>query len=123
MNTEENTQQHPHTALLHQRGLLVVLSTNYFSQSYILDNFITKVGRSKKCQVAIDDLKISTEHCKIEIDENGNFFIEDLNSKNHTFVNDKQIKKKVRLFYGDKIIVGDTVMRFFFGEIIEKGNK
>lgn len=101
------------------RGLLVILSPNYFGKTYVIDKNNNIIGRNSICDFEINDPKVSKEHCKIEIDQDNKFYIEDLKSMNDTFVNDKIIKKKKHLYYGDKITIGDTIIRFYFEEKFE----
>jgi pSer/pThr/pTyr-binding forkhead associated (FHA) protein len=39
-----------------------------------------------------------------------------MGSTNATFVNGRMVKKPVQLNYGDKILLGETVLRFFIEE-------
>ena len=49
------------------------------------------IGRdAEKCQIVIPHHAVSREHAKIT-QENGAYFIEDLKSRNHTFVNSKEV--------------------------------
>jgi adenylate cyclase len=54
--------------------------------------------------ISLDDDTVSRRHARI-FKEGENYFIEDLRSTNHTFVNGKEIKK-AKLNYGDRIIIG-----------------
>jgi len=70
------------------------------------------IGRSRKCNIHINDPYLSKEHARIFV-ENDKFYIEDLNSTNGTFVNKTQVTKDpIRLKDNDKIIFGD--IRFIF---------
>ncbi len=69
------------------------------------------VGRSQKCDLSINDEKMSRQHFAItnHINE-GVFYIEDLHTTNGTLVNGTQISSPVRLNAGDTIKVGDVAM-------------
>lgn len=108
------------SSLLSNRGVLIVFSSNFFGNTYVIDSINQIVGRSSKCDIIISDKLISKEHCRVLIDENSKFFIEDLGSTNKTFVNGKELKKKVQLNYGDRIVLGETILRFFIEEKLEK---
>ena len=75
------------------------------------------VGRLKGSGVCIDDTLVSKEHFKIEItgdpekEDEVEYFIEDLNSTNHTYVNDRKITRK-KLRHNDVIRIGITQLRF-----------
>jgi pSer/pThr/pTyr-binding forkhead associated (FHA) protein len=108
------------TTLLTDRGLLVVLSSNFLGKTFVINKNETVIGRGDESNMDIKDPMISHKHCLISIDESGKFYIEDLGSKNSTFVNDKEVKKKMHIIYGDRIIIGDTIMRFYLEEKIDK---
>ena len=79
------------------------------------------VGRNKDCDISLNDPLISSEHCRIEIHEDDKFYIEDIGSTNATFLNRKKLKKKVHLLYGDRIVIGNTILRFFLEEEVNDG--
>ena len=54
-----------------------------------------KIGRSTSCDYVIKDNVVSSVHAVITISDNGQITIEDLNSKNGTFVDGVRIQKKV----------------------------
>lgn len=60
------------------------------------------VGRGQKTQVWVNDKNISREHCQIICDKDG-LFLEDLASKNGTFINGEKVGKKIALTEGDEI--------------------
>jgi Nif-specific regulatory protein len=68
------------------------------------------VGRSASNQLCIGDPSVSRQHCTIQPVDN-RFSIRDLDSNNGTFVNGKRIGE-VTLKDGDKIRIGDTLLRF-----------
>jgi len=64
---------------------------------------IVRIGKAEDNDYVVDDVYTSSYHARLGRDENGNLFIEDLNSTNGTFVNGNRIMKK-------KISSSDTVM-------------
>ena len=56
------------------------------------DHDSISVGRKPDNDIAIDNPAISGHHCKIS-KQGGTYFVEDLESTNGTFVNEKRIKK------------------------------
>ena len=68
------------------------------------------IGRAPDCGLVLAQPGISRHHCKIT-QENGAVFIEDLNSKNGTRVNNIYIKK-TELNPGDSIIVAEFFVQF-----------
>jgi two-component system, cell cycle sensor histidine kinase and response regulator CckA len=63
------------------------------------------IGRSPDASVLIEDAGVSRLHARITRTESGTFVIEDLGSRNGTFVNGKRITRHV-LAFGDKIRLG-----------------
>lgn len=63
------------------------------------------IGRSKKCDIVINEKFVSGEHLKIWY-EDGEWYLEDLGSRNGTFVNDQRIRKTVLLDPEDVISIG-----------------
>ena len=75
-----------------------------------------RIGRSKDNDIdLLEDTSASHFHCKIDVIA-GQAVISDLNSSNGTWVNGKKISKPVTLKHGDKILVGDSVLRLRVGE-------
>lgn len=107
-------------SLLTNKGVLVILSSNFLGKTFIINNKKTMIGRNDNCDIIIDDPLISNEHCDISLEDDGKLYINDLCSKNSTFVNGKEIKKSTQLIYGDRIVLGDTIIRFYLEEKLEK---
>ena len=105
--------------LLKNRAVMLVLSDNLLGESYLLRKKITVVGRGSDCDMIIKDPLVSKKHCRISSDEESIFFIEDLGSKNSTYLNGRAVTEPVHISYGDRIIIGNTIMRFFLAENFE----
>lgn len=80
--------------------------------NYILKGDVT-VGRSSKNTIVIKDKFVSNRHMKIH-EEDGSYFIEDLDSQNGTFLNGQLIEDIIELKNGDTIGVG--FIQFIFVE-------
>ncbi len=65
------------------------------------------LGRGNDNQIMLKDPYISKKHLKIVEDE-GKFYLEDLNSSNGTYVNGERIMDVVELKNGDRIRVGQV---------------
>lgn len=68
------------------------------------------VGRSAPATVVLPDAMVSRVHARIDA-AGGRAFIEDLGSRNGTFINGKEVKRS-RLEPGDDILVGSTHITF-----------
>ena len=99
-----------------KRGVLVVLSSMGFGKTLVLDRSALVIGRDPSCDFVLDDPLASRKHCMIRSEGDGAFRIEDLGSTNPVYVNAKALKKPALLDYGDRILVGDTILRFFLEE-------
>jgi pSer/pThr/pTyr-binding forkhead associated (FHA) protein len=69
-----------------------------------LEKEATTIGRKDDNDIVIDNQSVSGRHAQI-VREGDDFFIEDLNSTNGTFVNNLKITK-AELFKGDSILIG-----------------
>jgi pSer/pThr/pTyr-binding forkhead associated (FHA) protein len=108
------------SGLLPNRAVLLVVSENFFGEAFVISSCATIVGRSERCDIRINDPHASAQHCTISCGEDGHYYIEDMDSTNSTYINRKELKKKVELLYGDRIVIGKTIFRFFVEEKIEQ---
>ncbi len=74
------------------------------------------IGRdADRCQIVIPHHAVSREHAKITV-QNGQFYIEDLKSRNHTYVNSKEVGKELpnrtQLKGDDRIKICDFLFQF-----------
>ncbi len=65
----------------------------------------TFVGRHRSCEICVPVVEISRRHCKI-YEENEEYFIEDLQSVNGTFINEEPVSGKRKLVDGFHIKIG-----------------
>ena len=66
------------------------------------------IGRGSECDVVIQDMKASRQHCKLSRREDG-FLLEDLGSRNGTLVNGQKISEPVLLKANHTFQIGDTM--------------
>lgn len=79
-------------------------------RTYTLDRPRMVVGREPQCEIAIDNLGISRQHCAL-LNKGDTFVVQDLGSANGTFVNGKKIVEHY-LNDGDEIFLGKYVLKF-----------
>jgi pSer/pThr/pTyr-binding forkhead associated (FHA) protein len=73
-----------------------------------ISNEVT-LGRSPTCSVSLDDdAFVSSVHARIFVLD-GEAYLEDLNSKNGTYLNEEPVTAPTQLERGDLVRVGDTV--------------
>jgi predicted component of type VI protein secretion system len=66
------------------------------------------IGREPECYLRPSNTTVSNRHCAIHL-RSGRVSIEDFDSTNGTFVNDRRIKGEVELLNGDRLTVGPLV--------------
>ncbi len=69
------------------------------------------IGRGVSCGVQVIDRRVSREHAAIRF-YRGGYVLEDLESRNGTFLNHQPLVGRLRLRTGDRISVGGTVLVF-----------
>ena len=79
-------------------------------QTYPLDAAKTIVGRHPNCDIVVDAGAVSRHHAQFLVID-GDFFVEDLNSRNGTFVNGELLDGRHQLELGDRIQVCDVTFR------------
>jgi len=80
--------------------------------SYETESEQISIGRNPKNDIQIDNMAVSNFHAVVKKVMNA-YFIEDLQSTNGTFVNEKKIAK-YELLDGDEIIIGKHQLLFRF---------
>jgi signal transduction histidine kinase/CheY-like chemotaxis protein len=90
---------------------LVVMSGSQPGRRYVLEG-TTVIGRALDCDIVLDDPEASRRHLRIQpLAEGAGFRLEDMKSRNGTFVNDELVAEAT-LRFGDKIRVGDQTLVF-----------
>jgi len=70
------------------------------------------VGRSRECDVQVDDGNVSRRHIEIVQESPTAWVVVDLGSTNGTEVNGRRVGKRTRLDDGDRIAIGNTELVF-----------
>jgi diguanylate cyclase (GGDEF)-like protein len=76
------------------------------------------VGRDSDAGLVVSRSSVSRQHARLYVDDDGNWWVEDLNSTNGTFVNEARIKAQL-LNEGDQVRFGDAIYKFLSGSNIE----
>jgi adenylate cyclase len=69
------------------------------------------IGRHPDQDIQILDRVVSKAHCRVEL-INGRYSVQDINSRNGTFINGIRISARKLLSHGDEVCVGSTKLRF-----------
>jgi diguanylate cyclase (GGDEF)-like protein len=101
------------------RCTLTVLTGSASGKMFKLNASMT-IGRSPACEIRLEDDGISRSHALVRC-EGEQATIEDLQSRNGTFVNGERIREIVKVIDGDKIQVGrGTVLRFGLADALDE---
>jgi hypothetical protein len=82
--------------------ILLVTEGRKPGQRVFVDQPELIIGRDEHCDLVIDDRQVSRHHARIRL-EGEQYLLEDLDSKNGTFVNGQELKKPHHLQDGDEI--------------------
>jgi FHA domain-containing protein len=83
---------------------------NVAGKPYELSRDVVVLGRSRECDITLDDANVSRRHAEVRR-ENGNWFIVDLGSTNGIEVNGKRTDR-AKLEHDDRILLGRTEVTF-----------
>lgn len=99
---------------------LVQLKSGDSGVKFLIQKMLFRIGRDADNDISINDDLVSNEHAFIEVEtgEDGQiaYFIQDLESTNSTFVNDKAIIRH-RLTHDDVIRIGLNSFKFIDNDV------
>ena len=109
MNDSEITRRDLKPALVFLSGELIAVPITLDREDVIL-------GRALEADVRVNDTQVSRQHAKVsairnEANTGTDYILSDLDSRNGTFLNGRRIRRET-LENGDKITVGETILRF-----------
>jgi pSer/pThr/pTyr-binding forkhead associated (FHA) protein len=93
------------------RACLVVLRGRRQWTRRAITNRAVQMGRSEYCDILLSDPLVSEKHARV-VYSNGSFWIEDLGSRNGTFVNGRRIQRRSVLRDGYLVRAGSSMLRF-----------
>jgi pSer/pThr/pTyr-binding forkhead associated (FHA) protein len=82
------------------------------------DKEVINIGRNVKNDIHIDNLSVSKLHARI-IKQKGKYYIEDLNSTNGTYLNEKKVSKEM-LANSDIITIGKHTLVIILEKKVDK---
>ncbi len=77
---------------------------------FLISKGTNKIGRTVESDIAIQDKSISRVHAIITLSPDG-LSIEDNGSRNHTFIDSKQISSKISITTSSEIKLGDVIVK------------
>ncbi len=97
---------------LHPPGPDIGKRTTLLKSEYV-------VGRDTEAGFVVSRSSVSRQHARMFTDEIGQWWVEDLNSTNGTFVNEVRVTGPKRLTDADQVRFGDAIYKFLSGSNIE----
>ena len=91
------------------KSALIILQNAQTKQEFPVFYWENSLGRSKNCDIVIDDTAISRDHAVLFRRKEG-WFVSDTHSKSGVFVNGQKIKNKVKINLNDTISLGSTTL-------------
>ena len=109
MNDSETIRRDLKPALVFLSGELIAVPIPLEREEVIM-------GRALEADVRVNDTQVSRQHAKVtavlnEAKNATDYILTDLDSRNGTFLNGRRVRREV-LENGDKISIGETILRF-----------
>jgi two-component system cell cycle response regulator len=108
-------------ALLLQGYLTVIRGADHDLGTYVVIDTNVSIGRGRDVDLRLQDDGVSRHHVRIDRNEDGSYVLSDLGSMNGTYVGGEAVDATRTLRDGDKIFVGDSVLRFALADDIDLG--
>ena len=97
-----------------ERPILIIHDDKFKDQQWTIAKDNAVVGRGEECDIVLPERQVSRQHVRI-FKEDDAYYVEDLESRNGTWVNGQQLKGSRRLYDGDKIDLALAVHLEFIG--------
>jgi two-component system cell cycle response regulator len=118
--TEQASMEQPEKPGARERAYLIVLAGESVGEMFKLPVGPATIGRGRTSEVSLHDEGVSRAHARIVAD-GGEIFVEDLESRNGTYVNGDRVFGRSKLRDGDKIQVGrTTILKFTYHDSLEE---
>jgi len=101
---------------------LVVRAGNGTTEEFQFSEGSVSIGRQSSNQIPLRDKAVSKQHAVISTTEDGKWMVEDLDSANKTYLNDKAIHK-AEIKTGDVLRIIDFVIEIDLEESVEAESK
>jgi hypothetical protein len=97
-----------------EKPILTVVEGNFQNQYWVIDQPQMTVGRDDEADIVLPERQISRQHIRLHI-EDGHFYVEDLESRNGTWVNGQRLQGRQEIFDGDEIHLALAIRMRFVG--------
>ena len=107
-------------------AMVQLLTGQSDQREFSLDQEHTLIGRSTMANITISDMTVSAKHAVIikgrkHHDANvADFYIQDLDSSNGTYVDGRRLERRQQLLDGDLIKLGWCTVRFLSSDVINQ---
>ena len=92
-------------------ALLKILTGDQSGRTVPLQGDTIVVGRHPACDIRVSDETVSRRHARITAEDNG-YILEDLESRNGTYLNGQKVTSPMRLSHLDTISIFNTAVEF-----------
>lgn len=96
------------------KPVLIIHEGEKAGQRWTLQDEVVTLGRGGECGIVLPERQVSREHIRVFRDGDG-YYMQDLDSKNGTWLNGQQVKGTVPLKDGDEIQIALAVKITFVG--------
>jgi len=96
------------------KPILTVVEGKYTNQYWVIDKDQVVLGRDDESDIVVPERQISRQHIRI-FREESSYFVEDLDSRNGTWVNGQRIQGTHEIFDGDEIHIALALRLRFVG--------
>ena len=96
------------------KPVLIIIEGAMAGQQWVIHGDSVTIGRGGECDIILAERPISREHLRIWCDENG-YWVNDLGSKNGTFLNGNAVLEPTLLKEGDELQIALCVKMRFIG--------
>lgn len=113
---DDKTAAHPIKSILEfqdeRQAFLIVLSGANIGKNHRLTEQVNGIGRSRKCQVVLEEDGVSRRHAEIEITSDGTALLADCGSTNGTYLDGRRLKtgERAALTDGARLMLGGSMV-------------
>jgi sigma-B regulation protein RsbU (phosphoserine phosphatase) len=91
--------------------MLTMIEGNQRGEQWELRRAETVIGRQQGCDILLNNGAVSRNHARI-LENHGTYYIEDMRSRNATYLNEQRLERKTELQDNDRIGICDVVFLF-----------
>ncbi len=91
--------------------MLTMIEGSQRGEQWELGRAETVIGRQQGCDILLDNGAVSRNHARI-LESHGTYYIEDMRSRNSTYLNEQKLERKTQLQDNDRIGICDVVFLF-----------